>query len=122
MPEWEEESRHFLTYWVSGLMKGLESVDEPSRNAILRACGKACADSYTAEVFRDARRQSTDLEGFLAVLAAKFPEAAYEQLAPSTIRVRYTDCACDLVQWGLIKSSLICGCSAYNLQENFELA
>jgi len=59
---------------------------------------------------------------FLVALAARFPEATYEQLNSGTIRVRYTRCACDLVKCGLVKSSLICECSAYNLQENFERA
>ena len=122
MPEWDEGVRHCLTYWFSGLMNGLESVDEPARKAILRECGKACAESYTAEVFEDARERSADMEGFLAVLAAKFPEATYEPLTSDTIRVRYTRCACDLVKCGLVESSLICRCSAYNLQENFERA
>ena len=122
MPEWDERVRHFMTYWVSGLMNGLEGVDEPARKAILRECGKACAESYTAGVFQDARERSTDVESFLAILASKFPEAAYEQLASGMIRVRYTRCACDLVKCGLVKSSLICECSAYNLQENFERA
>ena len=122
MPEWDEGVRHFLTYWFSGLMDGLESVDEPARKAILRECGKACAASYTAEIFQDARERSTDMEAFLAILAVKFPEATYEPLTPGTIRVCYSRCACDLVKYGLVESSLICGCSAYNLQENFERA
>jgi hypothetical protein len=122
MPEWDAEVRHFLTYWFSGLMNGLESVDEPARKAILRECGKACAASYTAEIFQDARERSTDMEGFLAVLATRFPEATYEPLTSSTIRVRYSRCACDLVKWGLVETSLICGCSVYNLRENFERA
>ena len=122
MPEWDEGVRHFMTYWFSGLMNGLESVDEPARRTILRECGKACAESYTVEVFQDARERSIDMETFLDVLAARFPEATYEQLTSGTIRVRYTSCACDLVKCGLVKSSLICECSAYNLQENFERA
>jgi hypothetical protein len=122
MPEGDEGVRHFLTCWFSGLTNGLKSVDEAARNAILRECGKACAESYTADVFRDAWGQSADIEGFLALLAAKFPEATYERLASGSIRVRYSRCACDLVTEGLVKSSLICGCSAYNLKENFERA
>jgi hypothetical protein len=27
MPEWDEETKHFMTYWFSGLLNGLESVD-----------------------------------------------------------------------------------------------
>lgn len=122
MPEGDEGVRHFLTYWFSGWMDGLESVDEVARETILRECGKACAESYTAEVFQDAREQSTDMAGFLAFLTAKFPEATYKPLASGSIRVRYSRCECDLVTGGLVQSSLICGCSAYNLQENFERA
>ena len=122
MFEWDEGVRHFLRYWFSGLVNGLRSVDESARKAILRECGKACAASYTAGIFEDARERSTDMGGFLAVLAAKFPGAAYERLDSSTIRVRYAHCACDLVRCGLVKSPLLCECSAYNLQENLERA
>jgi hypothetical protein len=119
MPELDEEVKHFMTYWFSGLMNGLESVDESARKAILRECGRACAQSYTAEVFQDARKHSADMDAFLASLAARFPEATYEMLTPQTISVRYADCACDLVKYGLVKSPLICECSAHNLRENF---
>jgi hypothetical protein len=122
MPERDEGIGRFLTYWFSGLKDGLESVDEAARNAILRECGRACAESYTVQVFQDAREQSTDMAAFLALLTAKFPEATYEPLASGSIRVRYAHCACDLVTRGLVRSSLICGCSAYSLQENFERA
>ena len=122
LSEGNQEAIHFLRHWVSGLMNGLESIDRTARKTILRECGKGCAESYTIEVFRNARAQSADLEHFLGILAAKFPEARYELLTPSTIRVCYTYCACDLVKWGLVKSPLICECSAFNLQENFEQA
>lgn len=82
--------KHFMTYWFSGLMNGLESVDKPARKAILRECGKACAQSYTAEIFQEAREHSADMEAFLTSLTVKFAEATYEQLTPRTIRVRYT--------------------------------
>ena len=122
MSEWDEGISHFLKHWFSGWVRGLEIVDEPARRAILRACGKACAASYTTGVFQDARERSADMAGFLTLLAAKFPEATYEQLTPTTIQVRYSRCACDLVQCGLVQSPLLCDCSAYNLQENFERA
>jgi hypothetical protein len=118
----DKELQHFLTHWFSGLINGLESVAAPARATILRACGQACAASYTAEVFQRAREQSADTEGFLARLAAEFPEATYTLLAPNTIRVCYTHCACDLVRRGWVQSPLLCGCSVYNLKENFERA
>ena len=115
----EKEFSHFATHWFSGLMSGLESVDASARETILRECGKACAESYTAGVFEDAWRHSADMEAFLAELAIRFPEATYEQLGPLTIRVRYATCECDLVKRRLVKSPVICECSAHNLQENF---
>jgi predicted hydrocarbon binding protein len=111
-----------MRFWFSGLISGLEKVDEPAREAILQECGKACARSYTAAVFQEARKDSDDMETFLAALGAKFRGAAYELINAETIGVRYSKCACDLVETGLIASPVICGCSAHNLRENFERA
>jgi hypothetical protein len=119
MPEWNSELERFMAYWFSGLVKGLESVDQESREAILAECGKACARSYTLQVFRDAKRHSADLDAFLGHLAARFPEATYERLDAHTIRVTYVRCECDLVKCGLISSPILCECSVRNLQENF---
>ncbi|MGC9974312.1 MAG: hypothetical protein ABSC36_02825, partial [Gaiellaceae bacterium] len=96
-----------MRFWFSGLMSGLESVDESAREAILRECGKACARSYSAGVFQEARKDSDGMESFLAALAARFPGATYELLGAETIRVRYASCACDLVETGLVTSPLI---------------
>lgn len=112
----------FMKYWFAGLMKGLEGLDEPARESVLRACGQACADSYSAHMFQLARKQSADLDGFLAALCERFPEASYETLAPGILRVRYRFCACDLVKMGLVTSPLICRCSLHNLREDFERA
>lgn len=111
-----------MRFWFSGLISGLESVDAPAREVILRECGKACASSYTAGVFREAKESSADTESFLAALAERFSGATYELIDTETIRVRYASCACDLVESGLVESPLLCGCSAHNLRENFEQA
>ena len=121
MSKWDD-LKHFMTHWFAGLMDGLEGVDDEARKTILRECGKACARSYTAQVFQDARRHSASVDAFLARLGASFPEATYEKIDLRTIRVRYGRCECDLVKCGLVESPVICECSAYNLQENFERA
>lgn len=115
-----DEQHKFLTYWFSGLINGLEQVDEDSQNTILRACGLACAQSYTAQAFQEARQQSHDLESFLVRLAGKFPEAIYESVNEQMLFVCYTECACDLVKLGWVKAPILCKCSANNLQQNFE--
>jgi hypothetical protein len=119
MPEWDSELKHFMTHWFSGLIEGLESVNQESRETILTECGKTCARSYTLQVFQDARQHSTDLDTFLGHLATRFPEAAYERLDAHTIHVTYIRCECDLVKCGLVSSPILCECSARNLQENF---
>ncbi len=112
----------FLGYWFSGLMAGLAEIDEPARRHVLHECGKACACSYTAQVFREARQNSADEDSFLENLSRRFPEARYERLDAHTLRVTYTQCACDLVTLGLVTSPLLCECSAANLRENLAQA
>jgi hypothetical protein len=120
MPGWDAGLKHFLTYWFSGLVNGLERVDPKSREVIFRECGKACARSYTGEVFQEVKRRAPDIDTFLAHLTTRFPEAVYERVGPHSLRVNYARCECDLVKCGLIESPMLCECSAYNLQENFE--
>ncbi|MBN2148881.1 MAG: hypothetical protein JW726_15950 [Anaerolineales bacterium] len=116
------EEEDFLRYWFSGFVTGLEQMDEHSRDRMLRACGLACAQSYTAQVFRDAWQRSSDLKSFLVELAHQFHEAEYKYIDEKMIEVCYTVCGCDLVKLGWVASPMLCRCSAYNLQKNFELA
>ncbi len=126
----DDDLKHFMKFWFAGFTEGLENADSAARDSILRECGKACAGSYTAEVFREARKASGgtggSMAGFLAALSERFPDSTYQLLdaAPGaeTIRVRYSRCGCDLVENGLVTSPVICGCSAHNLRENFEQA
>jgi hypothetical protein len=120
MSEWDNGFKDFLTYWFAGFADGLAKVDERAREAILGECGKACARSYTAQVFQDARQRSTDLDGFFVYLADRFPGATYERTDARTMRVRYASCECDLVKRGLVTSPMLCACSAHNLKENLE--
>ena len=78
MGEIEKDLHEFLGYWFAGLMRGIEALDEPSRRKVLYECGRACAQSYTVQVFREARQNSTDIDSFLQNLAQRFPEAKYE--------------------------------------------
>ena len=111
-----------MRHWFAGLVEGLETIDGQARDAVLCACGQACARSYTGQVFRAAWQASDGMASFLAQLAVEFPEAAYKELDANTIEVRYAHCACDLVQNGWINSPVLCQCSAHNLRVNFEQA
>ncbi|MGC9397344.1 MAG: hypothetical protein ACP5J4_21070 [Anaerolineae bacterium] len=112
-----------MSYWFAGLMRGLEDIDAPARTTLLRACGQACARSYTAQVFRESwERAGGDLARFLAELATRFPASIYTLVSDDTVQVRYDACACDLVQSGWVTSPVLCECSAHNLQANFAAA
>lgn len=120
MDEIEKGLREFLDYWFSGLIQGLEELDEPSRRKVLDSCGRACAQSHTLSVFREARLASTDMDSLLQNLSLRFPSAVYEQADPHTIKVIYRQCGCDLVRLGLVKSPIFCDCTEANLRENFQ--
>lgn len=110
----------FLSHWFRGLAHGLEQLDHDARQIVLSECGRACAESYTLKVFREAWIHSSDLESFLRELEARFPDAQYSILDEQRIEVEYRRCGCDLVTAGLIRSPSLCECSAYNLEANFE--
>ncbi len=122
MAEIEKGLHEFLEYWFTGLLQGLETLDGPSQEAVLHECGKACARSYTAQVFCEARQDSADIDAFLQNLARRLPGASYERVRPNAIRVIYAQCGCDLVRLGLVTSPILCECSAANLRENFQQA
>ncbi len=118
-----DEISDFLSHWFGGWVRGLENLDAPARTALLRACGQACARSYTAQVFRESwERAGGDVASFLDELAARFPASTYMLRDDGTIEVRLGACGCDLVQCGWVTSPLLCECSAHNLQANFEAA
>jgi enoyl reductase-like protein len=122
MPEIEPDLRNFFAHWFAGLMRGIDEMDEPARRALLGRCGEACAASYTAGVFREARANSADMAAFLANLAQALAGAEYEWDGAKTIRVRYRQCGCDLVRLGLVASPALCECTVANLRANFQAA
>jgi len=120
MDEIEKGLKEFLDYWFAGFMRGIEALDEPYQRKVLYECGKACAQSYTAQVFREAKENSEDMDSFFQNLSRRFSEATYERNGSRTIKVTYNQCGCDLVRLGLVKSPTLCECSAATLRENLQ--
>ncbi len=118
MDEIADELRNFLEYWFAGFEHGLEALDPQAQGALLHACGRACAHSYTVPLFRDAWQNSADLEQFLQRLSQGVLGAHLECLDAHTLKATYPSCGCDLVQLGLVKAPELCECSAANLSEN----
>jgi hypothetical protein len=120
MEEIEKGLKEFFDYWFAGFMEGMAGLDDDSRRQVLSACGKACARSYTVQKFRDVWSHSRDLDSFLQNLSGQGSSSRYERLDTNAIQVTYYTCGCDLVRLGLVKSPVLCECSAANLQENLE--
>ncbi|MGB7537116.1 MAG: hypothetical protein WBM17_01130 [Anaerolineales bacterium] len=120
MEEIDKGLKEFLDYWFAGFTRGLEELDPPSREKVLSECGKACAQSYTIQVFREVREKSPDPDSFWRNLSARFTGSKFEKLDERTVRATYGACGCDLVRLGMVKSPALCECSAANLRENIE--
>jgi len=120
MDEIEKGLKEFFDYWFRGFMQGVETLDEPSRQIVLHECGKACAQSYTVQIFREIAQKSENLDSFLQNLSQRGSGSRYERIGSNTIRATYNSCGCDLVRLGLVKSPTLCDCSAANLCENLE--
>jgi len=123
MDEIAADLKNFLEYWFAGFEQGLEALEPRAQAALLHTCGRACAQSYTVPLFREAWQQSgEDLERFLQRLSQGGLKARYERLDATTLKATYFSCGCDLVRLGLVKSPALCECSAANLGENLEQA
>jgi len=120
MDEIEKGLKEFLDYWFAGFVRGMESLDESSQRKVWHECGKACAQSYTIQVFREVKQKSADLDSFFLNLSQRGSGSKYERIGSRTVRVTYNSCGCDLVRLGLIQSPKLCECSAANLRENLE--
>src|SRR5512136_3006732 len=120
MDEIEKGLKELFDYWFAGFSRGMETLDELSQRKILHECGKACAQSYTVQKFRQVKQNSADLDTFLLNLSRESSGSKYERIGSNTIRATYNNCGCDLVRLGLVKSPALCECSAANLRENLE--
>jgi len=120
MNENDSEFNSFLRYWFAGFSCGIDSLDANARQKMLSECGKACARSYTTDIFKKARHDTGNLKDFLQRLHEFLPDGNFELLDSGTIRATYHRCGCDLVRLGLVGSPNLCECSATNFQENLE--
>jgi len=80
MDEIEKGLKEFLDFWFAGFMRGIEALDEHSQRKVLHECGKACAQSYTVQIFREAKQNSVDMDAFLQNLSQRGSGSKYERI------------------------------------------
>jgi hypothetical protein len=112
---------NFYKYWFGGFEEALNKLDDNNRKLILKECGNACSDSYTRQVFLDAKRKSGSVEEFLEELRKTFTELMVETVEKEHQYIfTYRFCACDLVKEKLVSSPHLCECSRSSLLYNLE--
>lgn len=110
----------FLKEWFSGLMKGIEKLNDETWPKILEMTGRACAQVHSIDMFKESWNNTKNLDAFIDRINIIMEEEIYQIIDDSTIKVSYSECKCPLVISGLIDSSIICECSPNWLMENFE--
>ncbi len=114
---------NFLKHWFGGFEEAIIAMDEESRNSILAKCGRACSDSYTRQVFLDAKKEARDDAAFFNALKKTFSELDIQTIEKGSLyEIRYKFCACDLVKKGFVKTPYLCECSRSSLMYNLESA
>jgi hypothetical protein len=113
---------NFWKYWFSGFQASLNQIDENSRKQIFKECGKACSNSYTKQVYLNAKNNSGNEEEFIEELRKAFPEIEIEVIEKEHLyQITYKYCACDLVTKKYINTPYLCECSKNSLLYNWEV-
>ncbi|MHA2226288.1 MAG: hypothetical protein ACXAC8_13855 [Candidatus Hodarchaeales archaeon] len=119
-PEWDSEFKNFLKQWFSGLLEGIEKVNDDTWPDVLKMTGRACARIHSVDSFKSKWEDSKNLDEFIAKINESRNGDSFEKIDNNTISVSYTQCYCPLAKYGLVNSPILCNCSPNWLIENFE--
>ncbi|MFX1286320.1 MAG: hypothetical protein ACFFB5_21985 [Promethearchaeota archaeon] len=118
--EWSGEFKQFLKEWFSGLIAGIERLNDSTWPMILELTGRACARIHSNALFWEIWELTRNLDDFIEKVNEIYKEKVFEIIDKDTISVCYSKCNCPLVEHGLVDSPLLCNCSPNWLAENFE--
>jgi hypothetical protein len=110
----------FLKEWFSGLMKGIEKLNDATWPKVLEMTGRACAKVHSGSSFEQIWKESRNLDDFLKRYNLFAGEEVFNQIDDHTLTVNYSECKCPLVKSGLVNSPILCECSPNWLLQNFE--
>ena len=118
--EWDNKFKVFLKEWFSGLIEGMEKINDETWPKVLEMTGRACARVHSGELFRKTWESTKNVDKFIIEINEAMGEEIYKKLDNSTLSASYSKCKCPLVRYNLIDSPLLCECSPNWLMENFE--
>ncbi|MFX1506031.1 MAG: hypothetical protein ACFFDC_07940 [Promethearchaeota archaeon] len=117
--EWSLEFKQFLKEWFSGLITGIERMNDSTWPKVLELTGRACARIHSNALFWETWESTRNLEDFIRKMNKFYEEKIFEIIDENTISACYSKCTCPLVKHGLVDSPLLCNCSPNWLVENF---
>lgn len=117
------KQKQFLDFWFNGFSNYLEALVSPERQKLMQHCGKACADSFIMQVYKNAWTESKgDIAACIRItLETLSPDVIYEPVEEDGLPsdkcydVIYPHCLCELVNKKYIETPLQCECSRQNL-------
>jgi hypothetical protein len=119
-PEWDDNTKHFLKEWFSGLMASIESLDEEIKPKVLEMTGRACARAHAVDLFKKTWEKAKNIDDFIPAINKAMRLEIYRKIDDKTLSASYSKCYCPLVNIGLVNSPILCNCSPNWLLENFE--
>ena len=119
-PEMDDEIRSFLVQWFSGLLEGIEKVNNETWPLILEMTGRACAKVHSTDLFKKIWAISDDIDDFINKINKELDTITFKRNSKNEISVHYSKCSCPLVLYGLVNSPIMCNCSPNWIIENFE--
>jgi hypothetical protein len=95
-------------------------MDEADIEKLARFCGRACADSYTRNVYTEESKLSKTIDDLVGRLCIRFPEMEIARIDDTKLMIAYKKCMCNLFLDGFIRDGSFCRCSRENLLANWE--
>ncbi|MFX1516813.1 MAG: hypothetical protein ACFFC6_10910 [Promethearchaeota archaeon] len=117
---WSEEFKQFLKEWFSGLITGIERLNDSTWPKVLELTGRACAHVHSDALFGETWKNTQNLDDFIIKINESYRKKVFKRIDEDTIEACYSKCTCPLVEHGLVDSPLLCNCSPNWLAENFE--
>jgi hypothetical protein len=115
-----KKNKYFLQQWFSGLIEGIQGLDDETWPKILELTGRACARIHAVDLFQETWEKSKDLDSFLVNINSALGEKVFHRINTNQINATYEKCSCPLVALELVDSPILCNCSPSWLIENFE--
>ncbi|MCT4594173.1 MAG: hypothetical protein N4A57_07900 [Anaeromicrobium sp.] len=106
----------FLTDWFKWFEKGIEGLDQSSKEKIFSECGQNCVKRGVAQMYKRFYRESgRNLDQFFLDLSKNGYGKGYIVEPGKKYEMSFSSCSCELHKQGYVNSDCICECSRQSI-------